>query len=151
LGASILNNLGQAYLDAGKLDDAEALISAAMKIVGESHPSYPTYLDNVGRVHSARGDHRKALEATAAAAKLFEKGQSTTHPDYLLCLGNLAGEYEASGDLEKAVKALQRKVELTEKAEGSTGALVGALSQLGRIHLEEGRTKEAEAAFVKAA
>jgi tetratricopeptide (TPR) repeat protein len=92
--ANVLNYLGYALADRGlKLDEAESLISKAVKLV----PSNGAYLDSLAWVHFKLGKYPAALEEIKGALKVI--------PDDPVLWGHAGDIYAASADWKKAWRA----------------------------------------------
>lgn len=83
---SVLNNLALAYLGAGRLDEAEGSVRAAVESGG---PKAHAYLDTLGVVLMRRGDLLGAKEALTMAKDACPQDDKDALSEILLHLGEL--------------------------------------------------------------
>jgi tetratricopeptide (TPR) repeat protein len=124
-------NLGIAYLNRGRLDDAERELEKAIEV----HPGAAEAHAGLGAVRAAEGRPAEALESYRAALRL-DPGSSATHRE-------MAGLLLASGD---ASQALVHFREASALAPRDGDALVDLAVGLSR----EGRHDEADRKFEEA-
>jgi diguanylate cyclase (GGDEF)-like protein len=134
-GPSLLNNIGNVYLELGDHHQALGFFRGALAgfRAQRSWRGEAIALGNVGRAQTGLADHEEALVALRASAELYE-----SHGDevYLTpALARLGGAYAASGDRESARACFRRSVHALE-----SGARLEfhdeVLLALGRFHLE---------------
>ncbi|HVO98681.1 MAG TPA: tetratricopeptide repeat protein [Bryobacteraceae bacterium] len=141
----------QAEGDSGKLDEAEALIRAAIEIAASTSDSvgYVQCLDALAQVYHDRGDfpHMQSL---------LEEGirieASLPHPDQQRMarrVHGLAISHSLQG--EDAAELLAKALDLHEKAFGKDHVETGnVLTDLGVLHRSQGRYEEAHACLERA-
>jgi serine/threonine-protein kinase len=126
----ILRRLALAYDEAGKVLEAETLISEAIKRSPASWVSY----NFLGYFYFRHAQYTQAEPLFRAASQLA--------PDYPLALYNLGGVYLALGKYKDAESILARAVAVKPSA--------NAYSNLGSAYFHLGNYAEAAEAFLKA-
>ena len=107
------SNLAQAYLAAGRVDDALALneqvLLGRMRILGPDHPDILTSQSNLAQAYLAAGrvDDALALNEQVLLGRMRILGPD--HPDILTSQSNLAQAYLAAGRVDNAL-ALNEQV-----------------------------------------
>jgi len=106
LRALFLNNLFVSSASAGNPEEALALgeesLALRKALFGESHPDVAESLDNLGVLHTIRGEYAQAEPLLKAAIDWRARYLGADHPDYLNCLGNLAFLYAQMGRIAEA-------------------------------------------------
>jgi tetratricopeptide (TPR) repeat protein len=125
-------NAGTTLLEAGRLDDAEALLERAR----QTDPGFAETWNNLGRLALARGD-------VARARELFERALEID-PEHALLHLNLASALSMQGEAAPARAHLERAVALDP-------LLAPAWRLLGRLELQGGETAPAVASLRRAA
>ena len=125
------NNLGNAYVAAGKWQDAETSYRQAL----ERKRDYPDAYYNLGSALRAQGKLDEAAASYRNALSL-----RPNHPETHLNLGNIL---QAQGKLEDAAEACQRAIALQPD-------LAAAHNNLGNICLAQNRFEAALAAYARA-
>ncbi|WP_426408673.1 tetratricopeptide repeat protein [Bradyrhizobium ganzhouense] len=144
----MLNDLGNLYLDAGRLTDAEATMRRALAITrarsGDAHPNVAATMGNLATVleHEARyGEAEKLYQQTLQA---YERIYGPNHPTTAIGLNNLANVYSAQGKNEAAAGLQERVLAIEEKAFGPDSPDVGrALNNLANSYASLGRNDQA--------
>jgi CHAT domain-containing protein len=144
----MLNDLGNLYLDAGRLTDAEATLRRALAITrarsGDAHPNAAATMGNLATVleHEARyGEAEKLYQQTLQA---YERVYGANHPATAIGLNNLANVYSAQGKNEAAAGLQERVLAIDEKAFGPDSPDVGrALNNLANSYASLGRNDQA--------
>jgi predicted O-linked N-acetylglucosamine transferase (SPINDLY family) len=125
------NNLGNAYIAAGKWPDAEASFRRALQCKRD----YPDAYYNLGAALRAQGKLEEAAAAYREALRL-----RPNHAETYLNLGNTL---QAQGKLEEAAEAYQRAI-------SSKPDLAAAHNNLGNILLAQNRFDAALATYARA-
>ncbi|MFT4118855.1 tetratricopeptide repeat protein [Bradyrhizobium sp.] len=144
----MLNDLGNLYLDAGRLADAEATMRRALAITrarsGDAHPNFAATTGNLATVleHAARyAEAEKLYQQTLQA---YERIFGPNHPTTAIGLNNLANVYSAQGKNEAAAGLQERVLAIYEKAFGPDSPDVGrALNNLANSYASLGRKDQA--------
>jgi serine/threonine protein kinase len=107
-----LNNLAGAYLEAGKLPEAIALLErvrdAYIAKLGPDHPYTLATLNNLGSAYQAAGKLPEAIALLERVRDAQVAKLGPDHPDTLATLYNLAAAYQAAGKLPEAIALLER-------------------------------------------
>jgi tetratricopeptide (TPR) repeat protein len=119
-------NAGTALLDAGRLEDALALLERAR----DADPSFPETWNNLGRTELARGDFD-------AARRAFERGVELA-PDHAILHLNLAAATSRAGDAPRTRVLLERAIALDP-------LLVAAYGPLAELEMRAGNVERAVA------
>ncbi|MBL9092653.1 MAG: CHAT domain-containing protein [Planctomycetaceae bacterium] len=120
--ATLRHNLGCAYLDLRRLDQAEEQLTAATatlaSLVGKSNPYYAISLTQLGRARQERGDYPGAerLLAESAAIHLAASGEHDAHyvnALEMIAAGKLATKRTSEGlnDLTRVLRLEQDRLE----------------------------------------
>jgi eukaryotic-like serine/threonine-protein kinase len=150
-----LSNLGQVYLEQGRLVDAERVtgdaLGRARRVLGNEHKETLNYVNNLGIIERRLGKMAEAeslyREAFDVSLRLFGAETLTT----LISMSNLATFYVKAGRCAEQESFLDRTVEISRKhAPPETPTLGLALRALGECRLKLGRPKEAEPALLEA-
>jgi protein O-mannosyl-transferase len=125
------NNIGVAFMQKGKVDEAIAHYQKALEI----KPDYADAYSNLGSVFLQKG---KVDEAIARYQKALE-----IKPDYADAYSNLGNAFLQKGKIGEAIAHYQKALEIKpEKAD--------AHSNLGNAFLQNGKVDEAIAHYQKA-
>ena len=92
--ASTWNNYGQSLLAAGHVERAERAFATAVEL----NPSLPED-NNLGNIHSSRGDHKKAV-------RFYQQALELNPSDSAAVYANLGDSFRALGQLSEARAAL---------------------------------------------
>jgi len=116
------NNLGYAYWEAGRFDDAisahEATLKVRERILGPDHPDTLTSRSNLASAyrHSGRLDDATRLFETTLAAR--ERILGPEHPDTLQSQNNLALAHGDAGRLDQATRLFEATLAARERILG---------------------------------
>jgi len=122
------NNLGVAYLEADRLDDAVVQFNAAVAL----KPDHETAYNNLGMIYSRQGLLDKAEYA-------FRKAVSIK-PDYAKAYNNLGVIYVRQGRFDDALNVFETAVSFKT-------VVVDAYNNLGILYMQKGLFREAEKAL----
>src|SRR5690606_24665309 len=144
-----MNNLSNAYADAGDFHAARRYAERAVEIdseaLGHDHPAFAADLINYGAVLFELGSTEPANQALEQALSINETSLGKRHPDIAVILNNLAVIRHALGEPEQAKQLLARALPIVEATGGPDIAAV--LHNLGRASATVGNTATAEDAF----
>lgn len=129
--AGLFNNLGTAFVRAGRYPEAVAALETALSL----QPRYLRALVNLGKALRELGRIPDAIGRLGEALAL--------DPDYVPALINLGDALAAAHDLPAARQTLERAIHLAPTQ-------VEAQMGLGMVHLQAGRIMEALDALSKA-
>lgn len=152
----MLNDLGNLYLDAGRLSDAEAVMRRSLAITrarsGEAHPNVAATTGNLATVLEHEARYAEAEKLYQQTLQAYERLYGPNHPTTAIGLNNLANAYSAQGKNEAAAGLQQRVLAIYEKAFGADSPDVGrALNNLANSYANLGRNEEALDLFRRSA
>jgi CHAT domain-containing protein/Tfp pilus assembly protein PilF len=144
----MLNDLGNLYLDAGRLADAEATMRRSLAITrarnGEAHPNVAGSMGNLATVLEHEGRHAEAEKLYQQTLQAYERIYGPNHATTAIGLNNLANVYSAQGRNEAAAGLQERVLAIYEKAFGAESPDVGrALNNLANSYADMGRNAQA--------
>jgi tetratricopeptide (TPR) repeat protein len=116
------NNLGLAYLEAGRLPEAITLLQRSfvdsVRALGPDTVCTISLANNLGRAYQAARRPHDAILLLERAAATSAKVNGADHPDTIGCLNNLAMAYSDAGRKAKSLAVMQRAVEALERTQG---------------------------------
>ncbi len=144
----MLNDLGNLYLDAGQLPNAEAAMRRSLAIArarnGEAHPNVAGTMGNLATVLEHEGRYAEAEKLYQQTLQAYERIFGPNHATTAIGLNNLANVYSAQGRNEAAAGLQERVLAIYEKAFGPESPDVGrALNNLANSYMDMGRTAQA--------
>ncbi|MCP3385108.1 MULTISPECIES: CHAT domain-containing tetratricopeptide repeat protein [unclassified Bradyrhizobium] len=144
----MLNDLGNLYLDAGRLSDAEATMRRALAITrtrsGDAHPNVAATMGNLATVLEHEARYVEAEKLYQQTLQVYERIYGANHPTTAIGLNNLANVYSAQGKHEAAAGLQERVLAIDEKAFGADSPDVGrALNNLANSYASLGRSDQA--------
>jgi len=122
--SEVYSNLGIAYNDVGREDDALTALQKALtlrkEIVGKSHPSVAECLNNLGALYYGRKAFQKSVEHYEQALELLtESSGGRQEGAYVaLTLYNIGLCYHGLEQGQASLSALQRALKIAEQALG---------------------------------
>lgn len=129
--ARVYNDLGNAYFDVGRNEEAIASYKNAIIL----NPRYTLAYGNLGILYNDTGQTEEAIAAYKKAISL--------DPDHDLAYGNLGNIYNDRGEGEEAMALYKKAISLNPD-------YVEAHSNLGIAYKDMGRTEEAVASYKRA-
>jgi tetratricopeptide (TPR) repeat protein len=139
-----LDNLGDMYRLAGRLDEAERCVSEAVDIfrrLGDA-PALGVALNNLAMVNQDRGDLEDAAALLEQSRELKRAHLGPRHPDYLNTVYNLADVY---GRLGRVLEAAELACEAADAADAvSADEHIRRWRKAARLCQLSGRYGEAE-------
>ena len=144
----MLNDLGNLYLDAGRLPDAEAAMRRSLAITrarnGEVHPNVAATMGNLATVLEHEARYAEAEKLYQQTLQVYERIYGPNHPTTAIGLNNLADVYSAQGRNEAAAALQERVLAIYEKAFGPDSPDVGrAFNNLANSCARLGRNDQA--------
>jgi non-specific serine/threonine protein kinase/serine/threonine-protein kinase len=111
-----MNNLAEAYHDAGHLDDLalplyEQTLEKRKAKLGPDHPDTLQSMNNLADAYYDAGQLDKAVPLFEQTLEKQKAKLGPDHPETLICMHNLADAYRAAGQLDKAVPLLEQALE----------------------------------------
>jgi serine/threonine protein kinase len=143
-----LNNLAQAYLHAGKVQEAIRLFvqvkEAKEKKLGAEHPDTLTALDNLALAYQGAGKVQEAIRLLKQVKEAREKKLGTDHPHTLNTLNSLAVAYWSANQLDRSIPLFEDARKYVEARFGRDHPnTLKALADLGVNYRDAGRLDEA--------
>jgi serine/threonine protein kinase/Flp pilus assembly protein TadD len=139
-----MTNLGEAYRNAGRLEEAVAIQERA-------HADTPVSMSNLALAYQATGRHAEALPLLEESVNLLRLQFGPDHRDTLQVMCNLASAYKDTGRLAEALalheEVLQRRKTLLGPDHPDTLESMGSLASAYRA---AGRLPEAVPLFEEA-
>jgi CHAT domain-containing protein/tetratricopeptide (TPR) repeat protein len=144
----MLNDLGNLYLDAGRLSDAEAAMRRALAITrarnGDGHLNVAGTMGNLATVLEHEARYAEAETLYQQTLQIYEKIYGPSHPTTAIGLNNLANVYSAEGRHDTAAGLQERVLSIYEKTFGPESPDAGrALNNLANSYAELGRHAQA--------
>lgn len=144
----ILNDLGNLYLDAGRLAEAEASMRRSLAITrarrGETHPNVAASTGNLATVLEHEARYAEAEKLYQQTLQAYERIYGPNHPTTAIGLNNLANAFSAQGKHEAAAGLQERVLAIYEKSFGADSPDVGrALNNLANSYSDLGRNEQA--------
>lgn len=138
---NVLNNLGLAYQEMGRLDEALERHNRARelftKINGPDHPSTANARHALAGCQASLGQHKQAVENYSAVKDLWEQELGPGHPRVAMIHYNIGHVQQAAGENEAALAAYSRAIELLEPAIGADHVNTAmAVHNTGSVHHE---------------
>jgi len=144
----MLNDLGNLYVDAGRLPEAEATMRRALAITrarsGDAHPNVAATMGNLATVLEHEARYAEAEKLYQQTLQAYERIYGPNHPTTAIGLNNLANVYSSQGKNEAAAGLQERVLAIYEKAFGPESPDVGrALHNLANSYASLGRNDQA--------
>jgi len=144
-----LLQLGQVYVDLGRLEQAEKTLTSARdlfgQLVGPNHLKVSDAALSLGRVYTDLNRHEDAKREYLRALVIRERSVGRQHLDTAFVLYRLANLYEDHGDHAQAEPLARRALTIRRRHIGPDDSrLLPSLNLLGNVLYGLGRTKEAE-------
>ncbi|MEX1362742.1 MAG: serine/threonine-protein kinase [Nannocystaceae bacterium] len=132
----LLNNLGQAYLKAERVEQAERTLAEAVALYearADETIESARARSSLGRALRVRGELPAALAMAEAAVLGAERAVGAEHPELARILFNRALTLEATGDAQGAERDARRVLAITSDSGTTGGAHAGAQRLLQRL------------------
>ncbi|MCA9655943.1 MAG: serine/threonine protein kinase [Myxococcales bacterium] len=118
--ADTLSYIGNAQIDLGRYDDAEASFLRALEIStaahGPDHPQVASVYNGLGVTYYYQHRLEQAEQAYRRAYEIDRKVLGPEHPTLLYSLGNIANIRREKGELEQALAAMHEVEALVRSA-----------------------------------
>lgn len=137
----VLDGLGRCLFAQKKWDDAENAFQRILLILrayfGETHNNVALALQNLARVHSARGEHTLAIELGRKAIDILSANLGPAHPRVAQALFSLSGIKYTAKEFVGAGEDIKASLRIWEKINGpECNEVALCLSNLARVHEE---------------
>ncbi|HMO40937.1 MAG TPA: CHAT domain-containing protein [Saprospiraceae bacterium] len=113
--ASILNNIGNAYVDLGLYSKALQSLNEALQIreekLGSDHPNIATILLNLGTLFHFKGDENKAIQYYHRALAIFKASPAEYEVRIADIFNNLAFSYKNKGAFQESTAYHQQAIQ----------------------------------------
>ncbi|MCY1006770.1 tetratricopeptide repeat protein [Nannocystis pusilla] len=154
LEAIVQHNLGQMFLDRGRLEPARDQFLRArdrfVAIVGDGHPLVAHPLIGLGDVDLERGRHVEAMPSYLRALALLEGAHGPEHRYLIYPLVGLGHAHARAGRGEEAAKFYARAVQIAERADIRDKFFAAALAGLADVSASAGATEQAQQLYERA-
>jgi tetratricopeptide (TPR) repeat protein len=143
-----MNNLANAYQDAGRWDEAillhEQTLKAVGKQMGPDHPKTLTLMNNLARAYDVAGRSDEAIQLHEQTLAAFQKKLGSDHPDTLTSMNNLALAYLDSRRLDEALQLLEQCLAARRKKRGPDHPeTLTSMNNLADAYVAAGRLEDA--------
>ncbi|CAN9171071.1 unnamed protein product [Alternaria alternata] len=147
--SNAVHNLGNLYVDQGRLDKAKEMYKRALegkeKVLGPDNISTLCTVNNLGNLYIDLGRLDKAEEMYKRALEGKEKILGPDHTSTLRTVNNLGNLYVAQGRLDKAEAMYVRVLQGSEQASKRNHMLtLDTVNNLGILYRRLGKLDEAE-------
>ncbi len=123
LAPNLLERMGVYYLEQGRLDEAEQLVSQVLElrknVLGEKHPDTIIAIANLASTWHQQGRLDEAEQLKSQVLELQKNVLGEKHPDTIRAMANLAITWWRQGRFEQAVPLLGQAVELQQSVLGN--------------------------------
>ncbi|MCY1068929.1 serine/threonine-protein kinase [Nannocystis sp. RBIL2] len=154
LEAIVQHNLGQMFLDRGRLDPARDQFLRALErfvaIVGDGHPLVAHPLIGLGDVDLGRGRHLEAMPSYLRALALLEGAHGPEHRYLMYPLVGLGHAHARAGRADEAAKFYARAVQIAERADIRDKFFAAALAGLADVSASANATEQAQQLYERA-
>ncbi len=147
--ATVLNNLGNLYVDTKRYEKAEPLFLRSLQIreakLGKDHTLVADSLNNLGNLYQYTRRYEKAESLFLRSLQIEEARLGKDHPDVAESLYNLANLYKEMGRYAKAEPFYLRSLQIDEAKLGKDHLHVArSLNNLANLYENMGRYEKAE-------
>ncbi len=150
LEGQLLGNLGQLYIQEGKLDEAEKMLNRSVELLeraaGKDHIETARAVSMVADIARRRGDHQRSLELSRRAYEIHAKAYGEGHPETAKTRFGIGVALEDMGKIDEALVEVGAVLATLETALGPDHVdLAPASDELGILYRRKGKLKDAEA------
>jgi serine/threonine protein kinase/tetratricopeptide (TPR) repeat protein len=143
-----MNDLANAYRDAGKLDQALPLFQETLKLrkikLGPAHRATLTSMNDLALAYADAGKLDQAVLLHEETLKLRKATLAADHPDTLTSMNNLATAYARAGKLDQAVLLSEETFKLCKDKKGPLHATtLISMSNLAAAYRAVGKLDQA--------
>ena len=154
--ATLMDTIGQVYLQLGLLDEAEPLFEESLETrrerLGGDHPDVATSLHHLGRLRRETGDWKAAEPLIEEALEVRRAVFGDDHLQVAESLNNLGLLYYHMGDYRRAEPALRQALEIRRRDLPEPHRQVAeSLNNLGLLRFRTGDATGAEPLLRRAA
>jgi CHAT domain-containing protein len=116
--------------------EARGLFKASL---GEKHPDYATWLNNLAALYRDMGDHARALPLFKEARDVYKAALGEEHPHYAYGLNNLANLYQDRGEHARALPLFEQARGILKTSFGEEHpAYAASLNNLAMLYRDMG-------------
>jgi len=139
---SFLGNIGLAYAEQGKLEEAVNALQESLEIYQQlgNQLGQASALGNIGAVHIQRGKWEEVMNPLQEALEIYQQNGNPLGQANVL--GNIGIFYRIDEKPEEALKCHQEALEL-HKQIGNPLGQANALSNIGNIYTDQRKLEEA--------
>jgi len=134
--AAVLLQRANSYAPGGATDGHRALAQRALDLfLRDGSPRASQALASLGRLHTAAGDHAKAVDCWEQCVRTVETAMGPEHVALAASLTNLANAHGCVGDYTRKREILERALRIKESQYGDDHVeLAVTLENLGNAH-----------------
>ena len=118
----MLTDLGNAYLELGRLNDAREHHTRALRILreqlGDHHPDVASAMTGLALAYDELGHPERSYPLYEQVVDIFSEALGPTHPSVATALNNYAGVLHAKGEYIEALQRFERAAAIWEAAYG---------------------------------
>ena len=148
------NDLGLVYLDADRVEDAEAALSRSLDIRrrfdGERSASVATALHNLSLVRGRERRLDEAIRLGQEALSIRRELLGNRHPRIASALTSIATNLSNAGRVDEAESHLLEAADIRRALGVQDDRLAAVLSELGWVRFQQRRYAEAQASYEEA-
>lgn len=152
--ATMLNLIGEVYINLGLYNKAEKLLKEALIIrqkYNEGKAENAKSLDDLGEVYMFKGEYAKAVPLIRQSIAMYDEISQKNGEDFATTLGDLAWYYFGTGSYEKSDSVYIAAIKLLKKEFGDKSELLYTLiNDLALNYHEEGKYEAADSLFKEA-
>jgi serine/threonine-protein kinase len=153
--ATLLDTMGNVYINLGLYDKATALLQDALQtrkeVLGSEHPEVANSLNNLANVLDDHGDYAGAEARHREALAMRRRLLGDDHPDVAKSLNNLAIVLNNKGDYRGAEAAHREALALKRRRLGNEHRdVANSLNNLANVFYKTGDFAASEATFREA-
>lgn len=127
------------------------LVEYCRTSLGETHPSYASWLNNLALVYKSSGDIASAIPIYEKGVEKYLESHGKEHPSTATALNNLAIAYQQNGQHSDAKSCFKTACEIREKCLGEDHVDTAlSFASLGNFLRELGEFESAQQYFEKA-
>jgi len=146
--AELYQTLGGIYQKLGKLDQADSLLSLALRerksLFGSDHPQVAESLVLLGLLRAAQAQLEEAERSVREGLEMSKRRLPPNHPSLAKAIFALGKVQEERGAYEKAIKTLDEAVRLQSAGSAETPELADSLYELANAHFYAGHYDTSE-------
>ena len=120
------------------------------EVLGENHPDYATFLNNLGVLYKAQGNNSKAEHYYLESLRICKEVLGENHPSYASSLHNLGELYHTQGNYTEAEKCYLESLRIYKEVLGEKHPdYATILNNLGVLYKAQGNYSAAEQYYLE--